>query len=121
MENTVCPVCKTSKPRKDFKRMATLAQTRAWLRNPLASKRMTYIGKECNQCHKQTKRKQHQITPAELRKRLINEGVNLIKIEATLARRKALVTKKKSAVARRTLRKRYALTGVKKNSSSQER
>lgn len=116
MESMICPICKASKPRKDFKRTATLAQTKAWLRNPLASKRMTYIGKECNDCHKQTKRKQHQITPAELRKRLINEGVNLLKIEATLARRKALVTKKKSAVARRMMRARHALTGVKKNS-----
>lgn len=114
MESMLCPICKASKPRKDFKRMATITQTRAWLRNPLASKRMTYIGKECNDCHKQTKRKQHQITPTELRKRLVNEGVNLLKIEATLARRKALVTKKKSAVARRMMRARHALKKTEK-------
>jgi hypothetical protein len=110
----LCPICTKEKERKDFKRLATLSQTKAWLRNPLASKRMTYIGKECNDCHKQTKRKYKDLTPVELQKRLINQGVNPIKIEATLARRKVLTTKKKSAVARRTLRARYALTGVKK-------
>lgn len=114
MENIICPVCNASKPRKDFKRMATLIQTRAWLRNSLATKRMTYVGKECNDCHKQTKRKYKDLTPAELQKRLVNQGVNPIKIEATLARRKTLTAKKKSAVARRTLRKRYAATGDKK-------
>ena len=78
----LCPVCTKEKERKDFKRLATLSQTKAWLRNPLASKRMTYIGKECNDCHKQTKRKYKDLTPVELQKRLINQGVNPIKIEA---------------------------------------
>lgn len=100
----LCPVCNTEKERKDFKRLASLAQTKSWLKNPLASKRITYIGKECNQCHKQVKRKQNQLTPAELRKRLINEGANPLKIEVTLAKRKAQGVKKKSAVMSRTMR-----------------
>jgi hypothetical protein len=104
MENTVCPVCKTAKPRKDFKRMVTLAQTRAWLRNPLASKRMTYIGKECNECHKQVKRKSKDLTPNELHKRLINEGKNPLVVQAQIAKRRAQGAKKKSAVMSRTMR-----------------
>lgn len=105
MENLICTACKTAKPRKDFKRSATLAQTRAWLRNSLATKRMTYIGKECNDCHKQTKRKSKDLTPEELRKRLINEGVNSLVVEELIARRRATGSKKKSVSAKRTMLK----------------
>lgn len=115
MDSIFCLTCNTAKPRKDFKRNATLAQTKAWLRNPLATKRMTYIGKECNQCHKLSSRKQSDITPAEIKRRLINEGVNPLKIEATLAKRKARTAKKKSIVARRTMLARWRATGVKKD------
>lgn len=107
MENLICTACKTAKPRKDFKRSATLSQTRAWLRNSLATKRMTYIGKECNDCHKQTKRKSKDLTPEELRKRLINEGVNSLVVEELIARRRATGSKKKSVSAKRTMRKRW--------------
>ena len=100
----LCPICNTKKARKDFKRLATLAQTRAWLRNPDAVKRITYIGKECNECHKQTKRKSHDLTPNELRKRLINDGVNPMAIEVRIAKRRAQGSKKKSVVASRTMR-----------------
>ena len=99
----LCPICNTEKERKDFKRLATLAQTRAWLRNPLASKRITYIGKECNECHKQTKRKTKDLTPGELHRRLINEDVNPIKVHDRLAKRRAQGSKKKSVSASRTM------------------
>lgn len=101
----LCPMCNTDKERKDFKRYATLSQTRSWLRNPLASKRMTYIGKECNECHKQTKRKPQDLTPNELRKKLVNNGVNPFVIEERVAQRRAQGSKKKSVSARRTMRK----------------
>jgi len=104
MENTICPICKTAKPRKDFKRLATLTQTRAWLRNPSATKRMTYIGKECNQCHKQTTRKNKDLTPEELRKKLVNEGKHPLIVSAQVAKRREQGTKKKSAVMSRTMR-----------------
>lgn len=100
----LCPICNIEKERKDFKRLATLAQTRAWLRNPLAPKRITYIGKECNQCHKQTKRKAKDLTPGELHRRLINEDVNPIKVHDKLAKRRAQGSKKKSISASRTMK-----------------
>lgn len=100
----LCPKCNTEKERKDFKRLATLAQSRAWLRNPLASKRITYIGKECNECHKQIMRKNKDLTPNELHKRLINEGVNPMLIEARIIKRRAQGSKKKSVVSSRTMR-----------------
>ena len=104
MKKLVCPACKAEKSRKQFKRLATLTQTKAWLRNPLASKRMTYFGRECNECHKQVKRNPSDLTPEELRKRLVNEGVNPTLIEARVAKRKAQGFKKKSKSASRTMR-----------------
>lgn len=77
-----CPNCNNERELKDFKRFATLAQTRAWLRKPDASKRMIYVGSVCNACYKQIARKPRELTPAELRKRLINEGKNTAVIDA---------------------------------------
>jgi hypothetical protein len=113
-----CLMCSKEKDRKYFKRHATLAQTRSWLRNPLASKRMTYIGKECNECHKQTRRKTKDLTPEELRKKLVNAEVNSFLVEARVAQRRAQGSKKKSVVARRTLRARWK---AKKSNNNQER
>jgi hypothetical protein len=104
MNLTLCPVCKTEKPRKQFKRFATLAQTKAWLHNPNATKRMTYIGKECNDCHKQTKRKPEDLTPEELRKKLVTAGVHPLVIQARVAKRRAKGSKQKSVSASRTMR-----------------
>ena len=107
MENKVCPVCKETKPRKQFKRFATLAQTKAWLNNPNATKRMTYFGKECNSCHQQTKRKTTDLTPNELHRRLINEGLQPVIVEARVAERRAKGSKKKSVSASRTMKARW--------------
>lgn len=100
----LCPTCNTEKERKHFKRFATLQQTRSWLNNPNATKRMIYTGKECNQCHKQTKRKNTDLTPNELRRRLINEGVNPMLVDERIAKRRAQGIKKKSVSSRRTMR-----------------
>lgn len=99
----VCPLCKATKERKDFKRKATLAQTKAWLHNPSATKRMIYFGKECNDCHKQTKRKPSDLTPNELHKRLINEGKNPLVVHARVAERRVQGAKKKAVSASRTM------------------
>lgn len=100
-----CPMCNTEKDRKDFRRLATLSQTKAWLRNPLATKRMTYTGKECNACHKQTTRKPSDLTHNELQKRLINQGKNPLMVQIQIAKRRAVGAKKKSVSAKRTMLK----------------
>jgi hypothetical protein len=100
----LCPICNTEKERKDFKRFATLTQTKAWLRKPDATKRMTYVGKECNECHKQTRRKSADLTPNELHRRLINEGVHPLVVQDQIAKRRAQGSKKKSVAASRTMR-----------------
>jgi len=70
----VCSTCNVEKPRGEFKRFASLAQTRAWLNKPTATKRMTYYGKDCNACFKIYSRKPSELSPEELRKKLTLEG-----------------------------------------------
>jgi hypothetical protein len=77
-----CPNCKTEREPRDFKRFATLAQTRAWIKKPDAQKRMIYVGSICNACHRQVMRKPNEISPAELRKRLINEGKSTLIVDS---------------------------------------
>lgn len=77
-----CPNCKTEREPRDFKRFATLAQTRAWLKKPDAQKRMIYVGSICNECHKQITRKPNELSPAELRKRLLNEGKSTLIVDS---------------------------------------
>ena len=100
----LCPTCNTEKERKHFKRLATLAQSRAWTGNPFSTKRIAYTGKECNECHKQTKRKPSDLTPNELHRRLTNEGKNPLVVQAQVAKRRAQGSKKKSAVTSRIMR-----------------
>lgn len=101
-----CPRCLLEKPRQEFKRLASLSQTRQWLRNPNAKTRHAYIGKFCNACH--TKRKPSELTPSELRKRLINEGKSIEFADMTYAVRRAQGKKRLAASAKRTRKKRYA-------------
>lgn len=69
-----CKTCSLTKPKRDFRRLATLAQSRALTHNPESQKRITITSATCNKCHNKARRKPTELTPEELRKRLINEG-----------------------------------------------
>lgn len=101
-----CPRCLLEKPRREFKRLASLSQTRQWLRNPNAQTRHAYIGKFCNACH--NKRKPSDLSPSEHRKRLINEGKSVEYADMTYEMRRAQGKKRLAESAKRTRKKRYA-------------
>lgn len=84
-----CPACLLIKPRGEFKRKASLAQSRAWLKSSTATKRITYFGRTCNECAKQKQRARHKLTPAELEKALVNEGKNALYIKLAVEQRRA--------------------------------
>ena len=104
MPTLTCTRCNTELERSEFKRLATLAQSRAWTKNPLATKRITYIGKICNACHKQLSRKPSDLTPEEFRKRMINEGKDPDEIEYLHKNRIAKGKRKMHANALKLLR-----------------
>lgn len=105
-----CPKCALTLPRSSFKRLASLPQTRSWLRNPNAHTRLWYWGEVCNTCSKQVRRRRppSEIPPSEYERRLINEGKPQFFIDIALAERKAQGTLKRQASAQRSRRKRYA-------------
>lgn len=77
VDTITCKTCKASKPRSNFRRYASLAQTRSWLKNPNAQRRTLYYGVDCNACHSKAKRKLRDIRPSELQRRLVSEGKSL--------------------------------------------
>jgi len=99
-----CPACNATKPRSQFKRLASLAQTRTWLNNPNATKRLTYVGKLCNSCR--PKRATKDIPPSELEKMLRRNAVNPILAQEKLTARKALGAANRVKGALKGLRRR---------------
>ena len=90
-DSAYCSGCNTIKPIADFKRRATLSQSRNWTKNPNLKRALEYDGKLCNACHQ--RRKPSDLSPEELRKRMVNEGKNPLivqgKVEAHYAKGKA--------------------------------
>lgn len=80
LDGAYCSGCHTLKQIADFKRRATLSESRNWTKNPDLKRAITYEGKLCNACHR--RRKPSELSPEELRKRLVNEGANPLKIQA---------------------------------------
>jgi hypothetical protein len=109
MQPTItCVKCRITKPRAEFRRHASLAQTRAWLQKPTATKRMVYTGTVCADCHKQTKRKPSQLSANEYRKHLINEGLPVEFADMAYTARRAKGKKKLSENGRNALKKHRA-------------
>jgi vacuolar-type H+-ATPase subunit I/STV1 len=79
-DSAYCSGCHTLKQIADFKRRATLSEARNWTKNPELKRPILYEGKLCNACHR--RRKPSELSPEELRKRLVNEGANPLKIQA---------------------------------------
>lgn len=104
----LCPNCNNELERKDFQRYASLAQTRSWLKNPNAKTRLHYTGKVCNACYKQTARKPSEVSPEELRKRLVNEGKNPDMVEHLHAQRIKAGKKRQSDGGLRAIKKQRA-------------
>lgn len=100
----LCPNCQTEKETKDFRRYASLAQTRSWLRNPNAQRRLEYVGKVCNTCSKEVKRNSKELTPAEYERRLINEGKHQVVIDELVRSRVKQGKEKLRAGALRALK-----------------
>lgn len=105
MQTLTCTRCNTTAPRASFKRLASRAQTRSWLKKPDTNKRMWYFGSTCNACHKLTKRKPSELTPEEHRKRLVNENNGSIYAWQTYNQRREAGKKKLSVIGTKALAK----------------
>ena len=103
-----CPDCLQIKSLRHFKRLASLAQTRCWLRNPLAKRRLEYEGKECNDCHNAKSKRPEDLTREQMRRRLRAEGVHAFVIEDKITKRKQQAKATHKEVIRKTRQKLFA-------------
>lgn len=103
-----CSGCLQLKSLRHFKRLASLSQTRAWLHNPLAQRRLQYEGKECNSCHDAKTKRPEDLTREQMRRRLRAEGVHDFVIKDKIAKRKQQATVTHKEVIRKTRQKLFA-------------
>jgi hypothetical protein len=94
-----CSECGNECPLSDFKRRATILQTRAWTKNPTAKKRLEYEGRTCNACHSTHRLKATDISPEVYRKKLVNQGLNPLKVQARVETRRlwGVINRKKKS------------------------
>ena len=87
LDGACCSNCHVTKPIADFKRRATLSESRNWTKNPNLKRPIEYTSKVCNDCHR--RRKPSELSPEELRRRLRSEERNPLKIQAAVEQRYA--------------------------------
>ena len=101
-----CIRCDQLKPPDAFKRRASLSQSRAWTKNPAMKMRLDYESAVCNECARTYTKSVMKLSPAEARKRMVNEGKTQLEIDGVLARMReiALVSKRSTILKNRQAR-----------------
>lgn len=87
LDGACCSNCHVTKPIANFKRRATLSESRNWTKKPHLKRPIEYTSKVCNDCHR--RRKPSELSPEELRRRLRSEERNPLKIQAAVEQRYA--------------------------------
>lgn len=82
----ICKCCSQPKPPRDFKRYASLAQSRIWTRNPDMKRPIEYESVVCNVCARARRGSTLSLSPENARKRMVNERENTLIIEQTVQR-----------------------------------
>ena len=101
-----CASCKQTKPKKEFLKRLTLAQTRAYLKQPNATTRYTTTSKNCKACQAKLKRKNKPLTPKQIRTRITSGDMPKIMGEMKLNQIREAIPKKRSKVMKETWEKR---------------
>lgn len=82
----ICKCCSQPKPPSDFKRYASLAQSRIWTRNPHMKRPIEYESVVCNVCARSKRKPTLKLSPENARRRMVNERENTLIIEQTVQR-----------------------------------
>jgi hypothetical protein len=105
-----CKTCAELKPKKEFLKRLTLAQTKAFLKQPSATTRFIVTSKNCKSC--QTKLKRHSkrpLTAKQIRTKVTSGDMPEILGEMKLQQLRENLPKKRSKVMKETWQKRKAL------------
>jgi len=94
-----CASCKQSKPKKEFLKRLTLAQTKAFLKQPNATTRYTTTSKNCKACQQLLKRKNKRpLTAKEIRSKISSGDMNSVMGEMKLEKIRQAIPKTRSRV-----------------------
>lgn len=92
-----CTTCQQTKPKKEFHRMLTLAQSKALLRNPNLTTRHTLYSTLCRSCRNQRKRRTP-LSIKDIRTKITSGDINPTIGEALIKQKREALPRKRSKV-----------------------
>jgi predicted DsbA family dithiol-disulfide isomerase len=92
-----CTMCKETKPKAEFKRRLTLAQSAHYLRRASVSVRTSVISVRCKDCWKLSKRKTP-LTAKQIQNKVVSGDMHPVVAEITLRKRKEELPKIRSRI-----------------------
>jgi hypothetical protein len=93
----VCKICGETKPKKEFHRILTLAQSKALLKKPNLTTRHTLYSSLCRTCRNQRKRRTP-LSIKELRNKITSGDMNPMIGEALITQKREALPRKRSKV-----------------------
>lgn len=102
-DNKTCTNCNQAKPKKEFHRMLTLAQSRALLHRPHLTQRHTLVSSLCKTCQAQLKRNKAKrpLTAGEIKQKIKTGDINPVIGEKRI-KRKTEIANAKKAIGQKT-------------------
>jgi len=104
----LCKTCGETKPKKDFHRVLTLAQSKALLRKPNLTTRHTLYSSLCKDCRNQRKRRTP-LSIKEIRNKISSGDMNPTIGEALIAEKREALPKKRAKVMKEYWQKKRTL------------
>jgi hypothetical protein len=93
----LCTSCNETKPKKEFHRVLTLAQSKALLKKPNLTTRHTLYSTLCQSCRQQRKRRTP-LTTKQIRSKITTGDMNPIIGEALITQKREALPRKRSKV-----------------------
>jgi hypothetical protein len=104
----LCSTCNETKPKKEFHRVLTLAQSKALLKKPNLTTRHTLYSSLCKDCRNQRKRRTP-LTIKDLRNKISSGDLNPVIGEALITEKREALPKKRAKVMKEYWQKKRTL------------
>ena len=108
LSTKTCASCNETKPKKEFHRVLTLAQSRALLKKPNLTTRHTLYSSLCNTCRR-IKKRRTPLSIKQIRNKITSGDMNPIIGEALITEKKQALPRKRSKVMKEYWQKKRTL------------
>jgi hypothetical protein len=108
LSTKTCASCNETKPKKEFHRILSLAQSKALLRNPNLTTRHTLYSTLCRSCRNQRKRREP-LSIKQIRNKISSGDLNPTIGEALITEKKQALPRKRSKVMKEYWQKKRTL------------